>query len=362
MKIGIHTGSAFFSERTGVEEYSYQLIKNIAKLDEVKDHQFILYVDPKTADIIPELPENFKIKKLNSPFLWTKLRLSFELFSHPVDVLFVPANFMPLFCPENTVVTIHGLEFEYLPESYPKKDLYYLKQGTREVVKKAKKIIAVSENTKIDLKDLYNADMEKITVIHHGVLNKGEKNRKKIEGGKYILYIGRLETKKNIKGIVEAFNELKIAYNIPYKLILAGKEGKDFGKLKNIIKTSPYKNDIVLTGYLNQKEKEDLLEGANIFLFPSFYEGFGMPILEAQERGVPVITSNISSMPEVAGKDGALFVDPNNLEDMANALKTLAEDDNLRQNLIEQGKRNAEKYSWEKCAKETMDVLLSLRS
>jgi glycosyltransferase involved in cell wall biosynthesis len=359
MKIGIHTGSAFCSERTGVEEYIYQLIKNIAKLKGQKNYEFILYVNPKTVNFIPVLPENFKIKKLNCPFLWTKIRLSFELFLHPVDILFLPANFLPLFYPKNTITTIHGLEFEYLPKDYSKKNIYYLRQGTKEAVKKAKKIIAVSENTKKDLLEIYRSRAEKIEVIHHGVVHKkNEAEKKRPIEEKYILYIGRLETKKNIKGIIEAFNEFKIAYNASYKLVLAGKEGDNFSKFKNTIEKSPYKNDIILTGYISQVEKEKFLENADIFLFPSFYEGFGMPILEAQERGIPVITSNTSSMPEVAGEKGALFVDPNNAEDIANAIKKLAEDENLRQDLIEQGEKNAEKYSWEKCATETLEFLL----
>lgn len=360
MKIGIHTGSAFCSERTGVEEYTYQVLNHIAKLKEHNNHEFILYVNPKTTDKIPDFPENFKIKKLNSPFLWTKIRLSFELFFHPVDVLFLPANFLPFFYSKNTVLTIHGLEFEYLPEDYQKKNIYYLKQGTKEAFKKARKIIAVSENTKKDLLKFYGEDKEKIKVIHHGVLNKKRDIKKDLlQKGKYILYVGRVESKKNIKGIVEAFNDFKIAFDdYSYKLVLAGKKGCNFSKVKTTIEKSPYKKDIILTGYVSQAEKEKLLENADIFLFPSFYEGFGMPILEAQKMGIPIITSNVSSMPEIAGEGGALFVDPKNTEDIANAIKKLAEDDNLRQNLIKQGKKNTEKYTWEKCAKKTLDFLL----
>ncbi len=360
MKIGIHTGSAFCSERTGVEEYVYQIITHIAKLKEQNEHEFILYVNPKTADFIPQLPKNFKIKKLNSPFLWTKIRLSFELFFHPVDVLFLPANFLPFFYPKNTVTTIHGLEFEYLPKDYSKENIYYLKQGTKEAFKKARKIIAVSENTKKDLLKFYGEDKEKIKVIHHGVFDKKRNSKKEPpQKEKYILYVGRLESKKNIKGIVEAFNDFKIAFDsCSHKLILAGKEGCNFSKVKTTIEKSPYKKDIILTGYISQAEKERFLENADIFLFPSFYEGFGMPILEAQKMGIPTITSNLSSMPEVAGENGALFVDPNNTEDIANALGRLAEDENLRQTLIEQGRKNTEKYTWEKSAKETLSFLL----
>ncbi len=359
MKIGIHSGSAFTKERTGVEEYTYQLIINMARLKICENCEFILYVNPKTADFIPAFPENFKIKKINCPYFWTKIRLSIELFLHPVDTLFLPANFLPFFHPKNTVVTIHGLEFEYLSNDYSKRSIYYLRQGTKEVIKKAKKIIAVSENTKNDIVSLYSGNSKKIKVLHHGVLSKKNIFKKRNFKNKYILYIGRLETKKNLIGIIEAFNEFKKICKNSYKLILAGKRGYFFSRINEIIKKSPYKKDIILTGYVSQKEKDKLYSFANIFLFPSFYEGFGMPIIEAQKWGVPVISSKISSIPEVAGERAALLVDPKNVKEIAGAIKRLAEDENLRQTLIKEGKENAKKYSWEKCAEKTVTFLLN---
>ncbi len=166
MKIGIHIGSAFSKEKTGVEEYAFRLIKNISKLDDAKKHQFVLYSNPKNNTKYPDLPDNFEIKELRSLFFWTKLRLSLEIIKNPPDVLFILANFLPLFYPKNTIVTIHGVEFDFCPEGYTKKQIYYLKQGTSSVVKKAKKIITVSENTKSDLVEFYGADPEKISVEH----------------------------------------------------------------------------------------------------------------------------------------------------------------------------------------------------
>ncbi len=356
MKIGIHIGSAFSKEKTGVEEYAFRLIKNISKLDDAKKHQFVLYSNPKNNIKYPDLPDNFEIKELRSPFFWTKLRLSLEIIKNPPDVLFVLANFLPLFYPKNTIVTIHGVEFDFCPEGYTKKQIYYLKQGTSSVIKKAKKIIAVSENTKNDLVEFYGADQEKISVVHHGVYIP-EKTNLVFEKEKYILYLGRIETKKNIDGILKSFETAKKKYNIPHKLILIGGGGKGFLSLKKAVEGSPQKENIKMLGYVKEGRKEEILKHADMFLFPSFYEGFGMPILEAQSEGVPVITSNTSSMPEVAG-EGALFVDPKNTESIVDAIYKLAQNEKLRKDLIEKGFKNIQKYSWEKCAQETLNVLV----
>ncbi|MBI3671560.1 glycosyltransferase family 4 protein [Candidatus Azambacteria bacterium] len=357
MKIGIHVGSAFAEKRTGVEEYAYRVILNLAGLEESKDHEFILYSNPKVNKNFPSLPKNFLIRELKFPFFWTKLRLAFELFLHPVDALFVPANFLPIFFPNNTTITIHGVEFEYLPKGYFKYQLSYLRRGTKEAIKYAKKIITVSDNTKNDLIKLYNADSKNIHTVHHGVFNLLKNSEVKQSKEKYILYIGRIERKKNIIGMIEAFEIAKKKFKIPHKFILLGGDGYGYDKIKKRIDSSSYKDDIKMKGYVSEKEKESFLSGADIFLFSSFYEGFGMPILEAQVLGAPVITSNISSMPEVAG-DGALMIDPKDSEEMAEAIYKISSDENLRKNLIEKGFKNAEKYSWERCAKETLDIIL----
>ncbi|MEK7453075.1 MAG: glycosyltransferase family 1 protein [Patescibacteria group bacterium] len=359
MKIGIHIGSAFSENRTGVEEYAFQLITNIAKLDDSKKHKFILYSNPKVNKRYIKLPNNFTIKELRFPFLWTKIRLSIELLLNTPDVLFIPANFLPLIHPRNSIVTIHGVEFEYLRDCYSKKDIFYLRRGTKEAIKKVRSIIAVSQNNKNDIIKFYNAKEENISVILHGS-QLGARDftlEKTKKAEKYILYIGRIEKKKNIIGILEAFERAKEKYNIPHKLVLLGGEGYGFSYIQDKIQVSSQKDNIKITGYLNNDEKERLLIDADMLLFPSFYEGFGLPILEAQARGVPVITSNISSMPEVASSYGAIFVNPRDISEMADAIYRIYSDESLRILLIKNGFLNIKKYSWQKCAKETLNII-----
>jgi glycosyltransferase involved in cell wall biosynthesis len=230
----------------------------------------------------------------------------------------------------------------------------------------AKKIIVPSENTARDLIRFYKTDLRRIKVINHGI-EKIAKNIKSGDNrGEYnILFIGRLEKRKNIAGIIGAFekfmDEVKIskvppANNIKINLILAGKAGFGFEEIERKISGSSYKKNIILPGYVSEKEKRKLYSDADVFIFPSLYEGFGIPILEAMRYGVPVITSNSSSLWEIAG-DSALPVDPFDAEEISAALMKIFQDKSLREKMIEKGYENLERFSWEKCAEETLEVL-----
>jgi len=373
MIIGINATAAIKQPRTGVEQYAYQLIKYLTMLPEATEHRFFLYL---SAEVLKKncfdfsLPENFIIKDLRwpLPFLWTQIRLAWEMLRRPPDVLFVPVHILPLIHPDNSIVVIHGLEYEYFPQYYSFLSRLYLRWSTKYAVRHGRKIIAVSENTKQDLIKLYGAEAEKIGVVRHGVEVRSEKlkggchnSKLKIEKP-YLLYLGRTETKKNVAGILEAYKILKEKYQIPHLLILAGAPGFGYENLKlkigHLIEIRNLALGIKELGYIGENEKQVLLANADIFLFPSFYEGFGLPVLEAQAAGVPVVTSSVSSLPEVAG-EGALLVDPKSPPEIAKAVKRLIDDLVLRDKLIQSGLENVKRFSWEKCAKEMLDVLLS---
>jgi len=355
MQIGIHIGAAFSEKRTGVEEYAYQLIKHLTKLESARNHQFILYKDPKiNKDPDFALPENFKIKELKFPIFWTQLRLSYEISKNKPDVLFVPGNFTPLLKPKKTVVTIHGLEFKYFPKFYSFKNRMYLSLSTKRSVKNSDKIIAVSENTKKDIIKFYKTEENKISVIYHGV-NESLKPEGTNER-KYILYIGRLEDKKNVNGVIKAFEGFKKRYMTPHKLVLLGGKGHGYAKIMKLIEKSEYNYDIITTGYVSEEEKKKYLKDSEMLLSPSFYEGFGMPILEAQAMGVPTIVSNNSSMLEVAGR-GTLITNPDNPDYITDKMYYIIKEETLRNDLIKNGFSNVEAFSWNKCAEATLKVL-----
>ncbi len=403
MTIGINAAAAIKQPRTGVEEYAYQLIKHLTMLPEARQHRFLLYlpsVVPQggTKDGLPgtntrigtndankeyfdfPLSPNFEIKILRwpLPFLWTQIRLAWDLLWHKPDALFVPAHILPLGAPANSTVAIHGLEYEHFPEYYSLWRRLYLRWSTKQAAKRAKNIIAVSENTKKDLMKLYGVKTEKIEVVHHGIgfchsdpAVAGEESRPNGRPGirqrslaalgmtvikkPYILYLGRLETKKNVQGILEAYKTLKEQYKIPHELVLAGARGFGYERLKAI----SCKIKAVELGYVDDSAKWQLLSGADIFLFPSFYEGFGLPVLEAQAAGAPVVTSANSCLPEIAGA-GALFVNPRNPAQIAEAVKSLIDDNGLRDKLKQSGFENIKRFSWGECAKRTLAVIIKL--
>ncbi len=390
MIIGIDASRAFFKERTGIEEYSYQVIKHL--IDKLKNHQVVLYVRKgQNLKLINKiLPDSWKIKIIRWPYLWTQIGLSLEMLFNPVDVLFIPAHTVPLIHPNNTVVTIHGLEYEFCPQAYSFWARVYMRWAIRNSCRWAKKIIAVSNNTKKDLIKLYRVPENKIKVVYEGY-NADAKfqinSKLSIQNLKpHLFFVGRLEERKNIVGIIKSFEILKEQYKLPHKLVLAGSYGYGQERIQESINNSNFRKDIVLPGYISEKDKWELFRSADVFLFPTFYEGFGLPVLEAQSAGVPVVAGNNSSIPEVANcchsersdsevkesnknqsryfgcilddKCSAVLVNPNNAEEIADAVYRIISDKNFRDNMIKKGYENIKRFSWEKCAEEIAKILI----
>jgi len=355
MKIAISVNISL-ERRTGVEEYLYHLLYNLPTIDGFKEHQFFLF----TPSEIEGLPKEFPIKILNWPFkgFWTQIRLSWEMRKKEYDVLFVPVHTFPLIYPR-LIVTIQGLEFEKLPKMYSFWKRTLLRWMTKRNIKRAEKIIVPSKNTKNDLIKFYHTDPSKIFVVHHGVGNpKAAFDAVQTNKfGRYLLYLGRGDRRKNINGLIKAFRILKQKFQIPHKLILAGpnvgyKITKDLQK------------EVICTGYVKDEEKWNLLKGADVFVFPSFYEGFGIPVLEAQKVGTPVVCSSTSSMPEVVWgpnnhEPSALLVNPYKPAEIAEAIHKIISNPNFSDELVKRGYENVQRFSWPKCAEETLSVILS---
>jgi glycosyltransferase involved in cell wall biosynthesis len=392
--------NAFLKNRTGIEEYTFQLIDNLKRIE--KKEEVVIYTNRIEGKV--DFSLNFHLKIIHFPILWTQVGLSWQVLkrltvhgSRFATTLFIPAHVMPLIHPKNTIVTIHGLEYEYFPQYYSWFSRKYLRWSTRYATKHASRIIAVSENTKNDLIKLYGCPSEKIEVIWHGVpkvknekfKTKNDNEKCKILNSKYFLYLGRIELKKNVLGIIKAFEEFKIKnYKlkiINYKLVLAGGKGYGWESVKLKVKSLKFKEDIVFTGHIEGERKWELLRNATALVFPSFYEGFGLPILEAQSVGVPVITSKGSSMEEVTTfkseirntkyetnlnsqnskfktntgyiKKSAILVDPYKPQEIVEAMREIINNQQLRDELIRLGYENAKRFSWKRTAQKTLQIL-----
>jgi glycosyltransferase involved in cell wall biosynthesis len=360
MKIGIDASRAFIKNRTGIEEYSYQVIRHLTH--EIKNDQVILYLR-KNQKVDFEIPKNWKIKAIGFYYLWTQVGLSLEMFLHPIDILFIPAHTVPCIHPKKTIVTIHGLEYEFCPQAYSFLERMYMRCSIKNSCQWAKTIIAVSENTKKDLMKLYNVPEEKIKVVYEGYADNSKFQISNFKlnpndqiSKPYLLFIGRLEERKNVVNIINAFETLKEQYKIPHKLILAGKPGFGYEKIKSEIANVNCTKDIIELGFVDEENKQELLKNTDVFVFPTLYEGFGLPILEAQSANVPVVASNNSSIPEVTN-GSALLVNPNNAEEIADAVYKIISDENFRDEIIKKGHVNVQRFSWEKCASSVAKIL-----
>jgi glycosyltransferase involved in cell wall biosynthesis len=358
--IGIDASRSVSAQPTGTELYSRYLIE--ALLDRVPDrYSFRLYFNQAPQSAISHQPSAIKIMPF--PRLWTHLRLSMEMLLHRPDLLFVPAHVLPIIHPRRSVVTVHDLGYLYFPEAHPPRQRWYLDRSTRWHAHTAAHLLADSAATKRDLINRYHADPDRITVAYPGldpaikrIDDPSEIARVKAKyhiDGDYLLYLGTLQPRKNLSRLIEAFSQLP---NANSQLLLAGKPGWYSDQLLQ------QANDRVhFSGYVDAADKNALLSGATAFVFPSLYEGFGFPVLEALACGVPVLCSNTSSLPEVAG-DAALLVNPLLVDDLARGLHEITTNEDLRKKLIERGYRQAQTFAWRICADSVLEVFENVLS
>ena len=370
MLIGIDASRSVAQQRTGTENYSLNLLRHLLALQ--SDHHYRLYFNrPPSYDLRLETynlqPTTYNLRVMPFPRLWTHLRLSWEMARHPPDLLFVPAHVLPIVHPRRSVVTVHDLGYLYYPEAHRLLDRAYLDLSTRYNARAAAHLIADSSATKRDLIERYGTEPDKITVIYPGydkATFRPVRDDEAIEAvkagydiaGDYILFVGTLQPRKNLTRLIEAYWKLEAR---SWKLVIAGKKGWLYQEIFRRVEELGLEGKVVFTDYVPEGDLPALLSGARLFVFPSLYEGFGMPVLEAMACGTPVVCSNTSSLPEVAG-DAALLVDPLEVEELAAAMERVLADEELRAGLIERGFEQVRKFSWEKCARETLDVLESI--
>jgi glycosyltransferase involved in cell wall biosynthesis len=369
MLIGIDASRATVARRTGTETYSLHLIRALLEIG--AQHTFRLYTNARPpAGLYPGgiAPRNCEVRVMPFPRLWTHVRLSAEMLLHPPDVLFVPSHVLPLIHAPRSVVTVHDLGFLSYPEAHRSADRRYLRWSTGWNAAQATMVLADSEATKADLVAAYRVRADKVRVVYLGFGADMARvadpaaiaevaSRYGIGTRSYLLYVGTLQPRKNLARIVDAFAALAGRPELSdVQLVLAGKQGWLYDDLFSRVTRLGLEDRVLFPGYIPEADLPALLSGALAFVFPSLYEGFGIPVLEAGACGVPVITSNTSSLPEVAG-DAALLVDPHDVDALADAMYRLVTDEALRRELAERGHRNVKRFSWEKCAAETLAVL-----
>lgn len=365
MHIGIDISRLSVSARTGTEHYTCELLRALACIDH--HTAYTLYSNSLPA-ALPPLGTNFTLRRIPFPRFWTQARLSGEMHRHPPDVLFVPAHVLPVKHPPHSVVTIHDLGYLVFPQAHTALRRLDLHFSTLWSAKQAHQLIAVSHATRQALISSYGIAPEKITVVHHGVGQRfvpivDEHHIEHVKQrygvtGRYILYIGTIQPRKNLVRLIDAFAQVHQEDTEDVRLVIAGKKGWLTETIEQRTIEQNIADHVCFVGYVPDADVPTLMSGAMAFVFPSLYEGFGMPVLEAMACGTPVLTSTTTSLPEVAG-DAALLVHPYNTHAIANGIARLLTDESLRATLRTRGLERAARFTWEQCAEKTRTVLLN---
>ena len=372
MIIGIDASRAVTAQRTGTEAYAFFLIQALIPLAAERGHQLRLYFNqPPPPNLFPQA-DCVTYIVIPFPRLWTHLRLALELQRRPPDLFFTPAHVIPYTYTGPSAATIHDLGYHYFPEAHPKRQLAYLRWSTRHNGRRARYLLADSQATKEDLVRLDGLSPAKIGVVYPGldpalqpVTDEGvltAVQQKYHLTPPYLLFLSTIQPRKKLVRLIRAYR----AANLPHQLVLAGKTGWLSQPILEEIANGQWpfpkseirnpKSEILLPGFIDDADKAALLSGAEAFLYPSLYEGFGFPLLEAQVCGVPVLAANTSSLPEIAG-DSALLVDPLDTAAMTAALQRLVQDQTLRARLIGRGFENVRRFTWRETAVRALDLL-----
>lgn len=387
MRIGIDCRTILnpgAGEQAGIGHYTHYLVKNLLKID--KENEYVLFFDNRIANAAAGLVmgnnQNVKAKffpfyqyKQYLPYAYSQMLVAAFLGREKLDIYHSPANIIPLKYTGPAVVTLHDLAIyqhpDWFPANFMSRQIFSTKILVPKSLRKADKIIAVSENTKEDIIKRFKVPAKKIQVVYEGVNQEKEANitslveLKKKFGIKdnYILFLGTIEPRKNITALVKAYHGLLSRYRIKNQkenkncpqLVLAGGKGWKYKEVFKTIDKLKLKNEVKYLDYVKYQDKIGLMQNALCFVFPSLYEGFGLPILEAMSLGTPVITSDVSSIPEVAGT-AALLVNPNSVADLVQAIEKVVDDKKLRAQMAQKGKEQAKKFSWQQTAEETLAI------
>jgi glycosyltransferase involved in cell wall biosynthesis len=369
MKIGIDSRASIWYRGTGIGTYAYQMIHNISLIDKINQY-LLFFPEDKTFSLNPG--ENIDIRKISdhtTDNFWSDINIPNILTDKGTDIYFIPQNGigMPKDKSCSFAITLHDVIPYRMPETVGPQYLEIYNREMPGIIPRCDSIITVSQYSKKDIAQALGFPEDKIHVTHlaaediyfprnRGCCIEYLKSAYGIDGN-YILYVGGFSPRKNIKGLIQAFGIIKSKLKCDYKLVILGKKGRSYYDYRDLTYSLGLKEDVIFTGYVPVEELPIFYNGAKIFCYPSFYEGFGLPPLEAMACGTPVIASNVTSMPEILS-DACEYVNPSDVEEMASKLELLIEDEKLRTSLTFRGLQKSSEYSWKRTAAETIRILM----
>lgn len=365
MKIGIEARWLTF-EKTGFGNYAFHLLKELSQID--NKNKYLIYLNSEYANsaifannnfakkIIRQRPEIYKHISIPFDIMAKRRRFDFFHFLYNAPSLLLPCPF---------ILTVHDVSYKYIPDMISKKNLFSITAQLFLNAKRAHRIISVSENTKKDIMKYFKIPEEKIVVIYEGVnesfeiITDNQKKRTIAEKyqlpDKFILYVGTYLPHKNLETLLYAYHDLKQHRKISHALVLAGKKARNFEAISNLISNLDLTDDVKTIGFVPEEDLPCLYNLADLFVFPSLYEGFGLPLLEAMACGTPVLASDASCLPEIGG-DGALYFSPRNKNEIAEKIYALLSNSTMRTELIERGCKRSQLFSWRRMTDNTLQV------
>jgi glycosyltransferase involved in cell wall biosynthesis len=368
MRIGVNTRLFVKGKMDGIAWVSYEILKRI--VTQHPEHEFIFFFDrPYDPYFIfaPNVKPVVVRPQARHPFLWFlffEMGIKKALLRENIELFISPDGWTCLNTKVKTINVIHDLNFEHYPEFFPFLVRKYLTHFFPRFAKKADRIITVSQFSKDDIVNLYHIDVEKIDVVYNAASDdffevdeqtKKETVQRLTNGVPYFVFVGSAHKRKNVERIMHAFEQFREKY-ADFKFVFAGSNKYWDKEIKKTYTKLKYKSDIVFTGYISTEEMNRVVSSAIALVYPSLFEGFGIPILEGFAARAPVITSNTSSMPEVAG-DAALLVNPFSTEEIVIAMEQVVTDETLRANLIQRGVERNRAFSWAQSAREFWEVI-----
>lgn len=377
MKVFIEGTSLFSDKRipkAGIAHYTYNIFKNLVKLDHKNSYEvFGLSFYGRSTSFKKMFPRGTKFnliryipgrvwnivnRKLKTPPLESLLGKKADVY------IFTNFRMYPTLFAKKRFTVIYDVAFKHHPKYIEANNLKFLNRRVPEAINKSDKIITISEFTKADIIKFYNIDSDKIIVAHCAVdtykfkskpLTTRLKSKYGLQDG-YLLYLGTVEPRKNIASLVRAYDKLPDHIKAKHPLVLAGGGGWNDREIRDVIDQASKSSNIILPGYIEEEDIPSLYSGAELFLYPSHFEGFGMQLLEAMACGTPVLTAKNSSLTEVGG-GAAYYVDDKSVESIMNGIEKLLNEPSLREDLIKKGKQQIKKFSWEKSAQKIIDAI-----
>ena len=369
MRIAVNTRLLLHGKLEGIGRVEYELLSRITR--DHPEHEFIFIFDKKYSEEFI-FSDNVKPIVVMPPtrapilmylfFEWSVYR---TLKKHKADIFISPDGWVSLRSKVPTISIIHDLNFEYFPEFFPRKMLRYYQHFFHKFAKRADKIVAVSEYTKQDIIKCYDINPSKVDVVYNACSDnfhpiseehKVRTREKYTDGCEYFIFVGSLHKRKNLVNLFLAFDNYKDLSNKDTKLVIVGNKKWWKGDIENTYNTLKNKSSVIFTGFLSAEYVNDIVASAIAELYISFFEGFGIPILEAFNAETAVITSNTTSMPEVAG-DAAIIVDPYKVDEIVSAMIKVESDVECRNELILKGRQQSQRFCWDNSAKKFWNII-----